>query len=123
MLPPGTWCSWLARTAIKSSRGMRLPSNNNRAYSRNLRALSKVIAARRISCRAVSFLEQLLHARDVLGRIHADGIVFHFGYPDLPAVLQPAQLLELLDLFQFPLRQGRIFQQGIALKNVQAEMF
>ena len=39
-----------------------------------------------------------------------------------PAVFEPAQLLELLDALEFTLRQRGIFEQGIALENIQAEM-
>lgn len=52
---------------------------------------------------ASSLREQLLHARDILWNIHTDGIVLYLGDANLPAVLQPAQLLELLEPFQFPL--------------------
>jgi len=42
-------------------------------------------------------LEQFLYAHHIFRHIHADGVVLHFGHANLPPVLQPAELFELLD--------------------------
>src|SRR5690242_2942272 len=41
--------------------------------------------------------EQFLHPRHVFRNIHAHRVVLHFRHANLPAILQPAKLLELLD--------------------------
>ena len=62
--------------------------------------------------------EEFFDAGHVVGNVHAHGVVLDFGDPDFPAVLKPAELLELLDFFQFALGQRRVLEQGIALKDV-----
>lgn len=48
--------------------------------------------------------QQFFHPGDILGHVDADGIMFDLRDANLPAIFQPAQLLELLDTFQFALR-------------------
>lgn len=69
------------------------------------------------------FLEEFFDAGHVFGHVDADGVVFDFGYANLPAVFEPAELFELFDAFEFALGQGGIFEEGVALEDVQAEMF
>jgi hypothetical protein len=67
-------------------------------------------------------LEQLLDARDIAGNVDADRVMGDFGDTDAPAVFEPAELFELLDFFELALRKGRVFEKGISLENVEAEM-
>jgi hypothetical protein len=67
-------------------------------------------------------LEEFFNARDVFGDVHAYGVVLDFGDADLPAIFEPAELLELFDALEFALGQGGIFEQGIALEDVEPEM-
>ena len=68
-------------------------------------------------------MEEFFDAGDVLRNVDADGVVFDFGYADFPAIFEPAELFELLDAFEFALGQRGIFEEGVALKDVEAEMF
>src|SRR5579859_7788796 len=72
--------------------------------------------------RAALFLEKFFHAGDVFRHVHADGVVFDFGYANLPTVFEPAELLELLDAFELSLGQSGVFEEGVALEDVQAQM-
>lgn len=72
--------------------------------------------------RPLFLLEELFDARDIAGNIDADGVVGNFGDTDAPAVFEPAELFELLDFFEFALRECGVFEKGIALQNVKAEM-
>src|ERR1700690_1190700 len=65
--------------------------------------------------------EQLFDAFHVGWNVHADGVVVGFYHCDLESVLQPAQLLELLDALEFAGRERWEFQQRIAPKGVQAK--
>jgi hypothetical protein len=69
------------------------------------------------------FPKEFFDAGYVFGDVYADGVVLDFGYADFPTVFEPAQLFELLDFFEFALRQGWVFEQGVALEDVQPEMF
>jgi len=64
--------------------------------------------------------EEFLDAGDVFGDIHADRIVRRLSNADPVAVLEPAQLLQLFDFFQFALREGNLFgRRGTTLtRNV-----
>src|ERR1700685_3189226 len=44
-----------------------------------------------------SFAQDFLHFLDVRRHIHANRIVFRLHHPHMKTILQPAQLLELLD--------------------------
>jgi hypothetical protein len=68
-------------------------------------------------------LECFFDAGDVFGDVDAYGIVFDFGYANLPAVFEPAELLELFDALELALGQGGIFEEGVTLEDVKAEMF
>jgi len=68
------------------------------------------------------FLEEFFYAGDVFGDVHAYGVVLDFGHADFPAIFEPAELLELLDFFEFTLRERGIFEQGIALEDVEAQV-
>src|ERR1700756_2463431 len=68
------------------------------------------------------FVEEFFYAGYVFGDIHTYGVVLDFGYADFPAVFKPAELLELFDSFEFALGQSWIFEQGIALENVEPEV-
>jgi len=68
------------------------------------------------------FLEEFFDFGDVFGDVHAYGVVVYFGDADLPAVFQPTKLLELLDFFERALGKGGVFEQGVALEDVQAQM-
>jgi hypothetical protein len=74
------------------------------------------------SLRALFLLEELFDARDIAGNVDADGVVGDFGDADAPAVLEPAELFELLYFFEFALRECGVFEKGIALENVEAQM-
>lgn len=67
-------------------------------------------------------MEELFDARDILGDVDADGVVRDFGDADVPAVFEPAELFKLLDFFEFPLREGGVFEKGIAQEDIEAEM-
>ncbi len=73
--------------------------------------------------RFLFLLEKFFDAGDVFGDVHADGVVLDFGYANLPAIFQPAELLELFDAFEFSLGQSGIFEEGVALEDVEAEVF
>ena len=73
--------------------------------------------------RAVLFLEEFFDAGDVFGDVNTYGVVFDFGDANFPAIFQPAELFELLDAFEFALRQSGIFEEGVALEDVEAEVF
>ena len=68
-------------------------------------------------------MEEFFDAGDVFGRVDAYRIVFDFGYANLPAVFEPAELLELFDALELALGQSRIFEEGLALEHVKSEMF
>jgi hypothetical protein len=68
-------------------------------------------------------LEEFFDADDVFGHVDANRVVFDFGYADFPAIFQPAELLELFDTLEFALGQSGIFEEGVALEDVKAEMF
>src|SRR5208282_5762811 len=72
--------------------------------------------------RALFLLEELLDARDIPGNVDADRVMGNFGDTDAPAVFEPAELFELLDFFELALRESGVFEKGIALENVEAEM-
>lgn len=74
-------------------------------------------------CRAALRLEELFHAGYVFGYVDADRIVLDFGDTNFPAIFEPAQLFELLDALQLALRQGGVFEQGVAAESVQAQVF
>jgi hypothetical protein len=67
-------------------------------------------------------LKKFFDAGYVFGDVYAYGVVLDFGYANFPAVFEPAELFELLDFLEFALRQGGIFEQGIALEDVKAEV-
>src|SRR5580704_10009635 len=75
------------------------------------------------SCRAVLFLEKFFNPSDVFGHIHADGVVLDFRHANLPAIFEPAELLELFDALEFALRQRGILEEGFSLEDVEAEVF
>jgi hypothetical protein len=64
-------------------------------------------------------LKELFDAGDVFRDVDADGVVLDLDDANLPAVFHPAELFELFDAFQLTLREGGIFKQGFALKDVQ----
>ena len=68
------------------------------------------------------FVEEFFYAGNVFGDVHTYGVVLDFGYADFPAVFEPAELLELFDSFEFTLGQRWVFEQGIALENVESEV-
>src|SRR5215472_6168338 len=68
------------------------------------------------------FLQKFFDPRDVFGNIYAHGVVFDFRDANLPAIFEPAELFELLDTFEFALRQCRILEKCVALKDIQSEM-
>ncbi len=72
--------------------------------------------------RAALFLEELFDAVDILEDVYANGIVLDFGDTDLGAVFHPTELFELLDFFEDALGEGRVFEQGIAAEDVEAEV-
>ena len=47
----------------------------------------------------------------------------YFGDADFPAIFEPAELLELLDFFEGALGEGGVFEKGVALEDVEAEVF
>jgi hypothetical protein len=49
--------------------------------------------------------------------------VLNFGDSDFPAIFEPAELLELLDFLKGALRKSGVFEKGVTLKNVKAEVF
>ncbi len=67
-------------------------------------------------------MEEFFYAGYVFGDVYAYGVVVDFGYADFPAIFEPAELLELLDFFEFTLGQSWVFQQGIALENIKTEV-
>lgn len=67
-------------------------------------------------------MEEGFDAGYVSGDVYADGVVGDFSNADFPAVFEPAELLKLLDFFEGAWRESRIFEEGVALKNVEAEM-
>jgi len=75
------------------------------------------------TCRVALFLEEFFDAGDVFGHVDTYRIVFDFGYANLPTVFEPAELLELFDALELALGQGGIFEEGVALEHVKAEMF
>ena len=68
-------------------------------------------------------MEEFFDAGDVCRDVDAYRIVLDLGYANLPAVFEPAELLELFDALELALGQGGIFEEGIALEHVKAEMF
>ena len=69
------------------------------------------------------FPEKFFDAGYVFGDVDAYGVVLDFRDADFPAIFEPAELLELLNFFEFALGQGWVFEQGVALEDVQSEMF
>jgi len=67
-------------------------------------------------------VEEGFDAGHVGGDVYAYGVVGDFGYADFPAVFEPAELLELLDFFERARGEGWVFEEGVALKNVKAEV-
>ena len=67
--------------------------------------------------------QELFHALDVGGHVHADRIVFRFDHVNAETIFEPAQLLELLDALQFAGRQRGKFQQRVAAITVEADVF
>lgn len=68
------------------------------------------------------FLEKGFDAGDVFGDVDADGVVFHFGHANFPAVFEPAELFKLFDFFEGALGEGGVFEQGVALEDVETEV-
>jgi hypothetical protein len=68
------------------------------------------------------FLEEFFDFGYVVGDVHAYGVVVYFGDADFPAIFEPAELLELLDFFEGALRESGVFEKGVALEDVQAQM-
>ncbi len=73
--------------------------------------------------RAVLFLEEFFDAFNVGRDVHTYGVVFDFGDANFPAIFEPAELFELLDAFEHTLGERGIFEESVALENVEAEMF
>jgi len=69
------------------------------------------------------FLEEFFDFGYVFGDVYAYGVVVYFGDADFPAIFEPAKLFELLDFFKGALGQSGIFEKGVALEDVQAQMF
>ena len=68
------------------------------------------------------FLEEFFDFGYVFGDVYADGVVFDFGDADFPAIFEPAKLLELLDFFEGALGESGVFEKGVALEDVEAEV-
>ena len=71
---------------------------------------------------AGNFAEKFFDAGDVVGDIHADGIVVGFDDADAVAVFEPAELLELFELFELARRQSEEFEQCFTTKRVKTEV-
>src|SRR5713226_2387463 len=67
-------------------------------------------------------LEELLDAGDIFGHVHAHRIVRSLGDPDPVAILEPAQLFQLLQLFELALGKGGEFEQGAPAVDIEAQM-
>ena len=100
---------------------------NFRAIANALSALAT--AVRQNSSRAVSFFrplrqpslaQQFLHALHVRRNIHAYRVMLYFRYTNLPAILHPPQLFELLNFLEVSLRQRWILQQRVPLENIES---
>lgn len=67
-------------------------------------------------------MEEFFDARNVFRHVHAYGVVHDFRNANLPSIFEPPKLLELFDALEFALGQGGIFEEGVALEDVEAEM-
>lgn len=67
--------------------------------------------------------EEGFDARDVGGNVDFDAFVGAFGDADTIAIFHPAQLLELLEAFEFAGRERGEFEKRVAAKNVKADVF
>src|SRR6516164_11073587 len=67
-------------------------------------------------------IDQFLDTRHVFRYVDAYRIVRHFRYAHLPAIFEPAQLLELFDALKLALRQRGVFEQGLAPENIEPQM-
>src|SRR5712692_7055335 len=67
-------------------------------------------------------LQELLDAGDIFGHVHAHRIVRSFGDPDPVAILEPAQLFQLLQLFELALGEGGEFEQSAPTEDIEAQM-
>ena len=68
------------------------------------------------------FAEEFFDARHVFGHVDAHRIVPRFSDANLEAVFKPAKLLQLLELFKLPLREGGKFQESASAKYVEADV-
>lgn len=68
------------------------------------------------------FLEEFLDFGYVVGDVDAYGVVVNFGYANFIAIFEPAELFELLDFFERSLGERGVFEEGVALEDVEAEV-
>ena len=107
-----------AEGAEKRKKGHRLKPVVHESVRLGRRPLQKL----RTMLRTRLFVEESFYAGYVFGDVYAYGVVLDFGNAYFPAVFEPSELLELLDFFELALRQRRVFQQSVALENVEAEV-
>ena len=68
-------------------------------------------------------MQKFFDTSDIFGNIDANRVVFDFSDANLPTVFHPAKLFELFDAFEFALGKSWVFKQGVALKNIKAQVF
>src|SRR5215469_428369 len=90
------------------------------ASQSNSRTILRFLRLRPRSPQAASALhvQQLLHACHILRHVHAHCVMRYFSHPHLPTILEPTQLLQLLDPLELPLWQRGIFKQCLAPEGI-----
>ena len=66
--------------------------------------------------------EEFFDAGDVGGDVDGDAAVFALADSDAIAILKPAQLLELFEVFELSRRKRGKFQKRVAAESVDADV-
>ena len=69
-----------------------------------------------------AFLQDFLHSLNISRHVDAHGVIIRLDNADAKAIFEPAELLQLLDAFEFPRRQCRKLQKGLAAESVKPNM-